>query len=357
MKDFGCAVKEMNVPDIVQEKAQNAFVQIQEESRMSKNSNIRRSFFKNPAVAAAAIVAVVLIGGGVAWAANGGLAGYLSKFMPEEEVNGRLDSPSENEIKISQSEGEDYGPLWTIEEYWYDGATLYFTATAPQKVIDAGNLLVESSDHADVNGTDCHLYEDGCWEENTGRYTGHYICCIDLSNADTSSGKVTVSFRLKLNRYKVMPVNYVVPADYEVETITEQKLSFTFEKPNDARQLKKDNLSVEGGTADISVTVAPSMFNISIVYHLNDSSKLVGDIVGYRVTDDKGNSTMFWLYSHSKNYNNDDCLVISEYNLEGLDPYSKSYTFEPLCFHYDSAGERVPDVFDPLDWGGFTVKF
>ena len=59
MKDFSRAVKEMNVPDIVQEKAQNAFVQIQEESRMSKNSNIRRSFFKSPAVAAAAIVAVV----------------------------------------------------------------------------------------------------------------------------------------------------------------------------------------------------------------------------------------------------------------------------------------------------------
>ena len=80
MKDFSRAVKEMNVPDIVQEKAQNAFAQIQEESRMSKNSNIRRSFFKSPAVAAAAIVAVVLIGGSVAWAANGGLAGFLLQY-------------------------------------------------------------------------------------------------------------------------------------------------------------------------------------------------------------------------------------------------------------------------------------
>ena len=356
MKDFGRAVKEMNVPDIVQEKAQNAFAQIQEESRMSKNSNIRRSFFKSPAFAAAAIVAVVLIGGGVAWAANGRLAGFLSKFMPAEEVNGRLDSPSENEIKISQIEGEDYGPLWTIEEYWYDGATLYFSATAPQKVIDAGNMKVESSDHTDVNGTDCQMSEDGCWEEGTGRYTGHYICCIDLSNADTSSGKVTVVMRLKLNRYKVMPVNYVVPADYEVETITEQTLIFTFEKPSDARQLKKENLSVEGGTADISVTVAPSVFNISIVYHLNDSSKSVGNICKYRITDSSGNSTTVWVSGNFKDNNGYDCMYISM-DLEGLDPYSKSYTFEPLCFKTDSAGERVPDAFDPLDWGGFTVKF
>ena len=36
MKDFNHAVKEINVPDIVQEKAQNAFAKIQEESKMSK---------------------------------------------------------------------------------------------------------------------------------------------------------------------------------------------------------------------------------------------------------------------------------------------------------------------------------
>ena len=59
MKDFSRAVKEMNVPDIVQEKALNAFAQIQEESRMSKNSNIRRGFCKSQAVAAAAVVAAV----------------------------------------------------------------------------------------------------------------------------------------------------------------------------------------------------------------------------------------------------------------------------------------------------------
>ena len=366
MKDFGRAVKEMNVPDIVQEKAQNAFDIIHEESKMSKNSNIRSSFFKSPAAVAAAIVAVVLIGGGVVWAASGGLAGFLSGFMPEEEVTGRLDIPSENqitvsqsenEITISQSEVEDYGQLWTIEEYWYDGATLYFSAIAPQKVIDAGNLMVEWSSHADVNGTDCQLSADGCWDEITKAYTGRYICCIDVSKADTSSGNVTVVMRLKLNRYKRMPVDFIVQGEYEVETITEQKMSFTFEKPNDARQLKKDNLSVEGGTADISVTVAPSMFNISIVYHLNDSSKSVGDICKYRITDSSGNSTTVWVTGNFKDNNGDDCMYISMMELEGLDPYSKSYTFEPLCFHYNSAGERVPDVFDPLGWGGFTVVF
>ena len=354
MKDLSHAVKEINVPDIVQEKAQNAFTQIQEESRMSKNCNVRRSFFKNPAVAAAAIVAVILIGGGIAWAASGGLAGYLSKFMPEEEVNGRLDTPSENAIEINQIEGEDYGPLWTIEEYWYDGATLYFSATAPQKVIDAGNMIVVSSDHADVNGTDCQCSADGFWDETTGEYTGHYICYVDLSNADTSSGNVSVAIRLKLNRYKVMPVNFVVPADYEVETITEQKLHFDFEKTNDARQLREESLSVEGGVADINVTVAPSMFKVSIVYQFNDSSKSIKGIVKYRITDSSGNSTTVWVYGIDSD---DNCVTIFMTDLEGLDPNAKSYTFEPLCFQLDSEGERVPDAFDPLEWGGFTVEF
>ena len=98
------------------------------------------------------------------------------------------------------------------------------------------------------------------------------------------------------------------------------------------------------------------MFNISIVYHLNDSSKSVGDICKYRITDSSGNSTTVWVTGNFKDNNGDDCLYISM-DLEGLDPYSKSYTFEPLCFRTDSAGERVPDVFDPLGWGGFTVEF
>ena len=354
MKDLSHAVKEINVPDIVQEKAQNAFTQIQEESRMSKNSNIRRGFFKSPAVAAAAIVAVVLIGGGVTWAASGGLAGFLSKFMPEEEVNGRLDTPSENEIKINQSEGEDYGPLWTIEEYWYDGATLYFSATAPQKVIDAGNMIVEWSDHADVNGTDCQLSADGFWDETTGEYTGHYICYVDLSNADTSSGNVSLVIRLRLKQYKIMPVYSTVQENNEIETIAEQELHFDFEKPNDARQLREENLSVEGGVADINVTVAPSMFKVSIVYRLNDTSKSIKDIVEYRITDSKGNSITGGVYGIDSD---DNCVTITMTDLEGLDPNAKSYTFEPLCFQLDSEGERVPDAFDPLEWGGFTVEF
>ena len=71
MKDFRHLVKEMDVPDIVQEKAQSAFAKIQEESRMSKRNgdNIRRGFFKSQAAAAAAIVAAVLVGGGVVYAA------------------------------------------------------------------------------------------------------------------------------------------------------------------------------------------------------------------------------------------------------------------------------------------------
>ena len=354
MKDLRHAVKEINVPDIVQEKAQIAFTQIQEESKMSKNSNVRRRFFMSPALAAAAIVAVVLIGGGVVWAANGGLGGFLSKFMPEEEVNARLDTPSENEIEINQSEGEDYGPLWTIEEYWYDGATLYFSATAPQKVIDAGNMIVEWSDHADVNGTDCQLSADGYWDENTETYTGHYICYVDLSNADTSSGNVSLVIRLRLKQYKIMPVYSTVQENNEIETIAEQELHFDFEKPNDARQLREENLSVEGGVADINVTVAPSMFKVSIVYQLNDSSKSIKDIVEYRITDSKGNSITGGLYGIDSD---DNCVTIFMTDLEGLDPYSKSYTFEPLCFQLDSEGERVPDAFDPLEWGGFTVEF
>lgn len=326
----------------------------------NKEKNVRsrrsRSFAR---IAALAAVFILVIGGGVVAWASGGLAGFLSLFMPEKEVAERLDIPTENAVTIVQSEGEDYGPLWTIDEYWYDGATLYFTATAPQKVINAGNMLVEWSDHADANGTDCHLSADGCWDENTGKYTGRYTCQVDLSGADTSSGDVTLVIRLKLNQYKKMPVFFTVPVqeNNKIGTLAEQTLRFDFEKPGDMRHVREEKLPIEGETADISVTVAPSMFNASIVYRMNDSSKSVNEIVKYRITDDNGNSTMAWVTGIVKTNYGDDCVVISMTNLDGLDPYSESYTFEPFCFRYDSAGERIPDAFDLLEWGGFTVEF
>ena len=320
-----------------------------------KVARSRRSGSFARIAALAAVFMLVISGGVVAWA-TGGLAGFLSLFMPEREVTGRLDTSTENAVTIVHSEGEDYGPLWTIDEYWYDGATLYFTAKAPQKVIDAGNMMVEWRDHADVNGTDCHLSADGCWDEDTGKYTGRYTCHVDLSAADTSSGDVSLTISLKLNKYKKMPVFFTVQENNKIETIAEQTLRFDFEKPGDMRQMREEKLPVEGGTADVSVTVAPSLFNASIVYRMNGSSKSVYDIVQYSITDGNGNSTTAWVSGIVKTNYGEDCVIITITNLDGLDPYSESYTFEPCCFRYDTSGERIPDAFDPLDWGSFAVE-
>ena len=192
-------------------------------------------------------------------------------------------------------------------------------------------------------------------ERNTFQYTGHYTCHVDLSGADTSSGNVSLVIRLKLNQYKKMPVFFTVQENNKIDTIAEQELRFDFEKPGDMRQLCEERLPIEDGAADISVTVAPSLFNASIVYRMDDSSKSVNDIVKYRITDGNGNSTTAWVTGIVKTNYGDDCVVNTMTNLDGLDPYSESYTFEPLCFRYDSAGERISDAFDPLEWGGFTV--
>ncbi len=64
---------------------------------------------------------------------------------------------------------------------------------------------------------------------------------------------------------------------------------------------------------------------------------------------------MVWVTGVIKTGSGDDCVVITLSDLDGLDPYSDRYTFEPFCSRYDSAGERIPDAFDPLEWGGFMV--
>ncbi len=163
--------------------------------------------------------------------------------------------------------------------------------------------------------------------------------------------------RLKLNQYKKIPVFFTVPLqeNNKSETIAEQALRFDFEKPGDMRQVREEKLPIEGGTADISVTAVPSMFSASVVYRMNDSSKSVNDIVKYRIEDGNGNSTMAWVTGIVKTNYGDDCVIITMTNLDGLDPYSESYTFEPFCFGTDSTGKRIPGAFDPLKWGGFTV--
>ena len=89
---------------------------------------------------------------------------------------------------------------------------------------------------------------------------------------------------------------------------------------------------------------------------MEDPSKTVYDLVQYRITDGNGNSTMAWVTGMVKTNTGEDCVVLTLTNLDGLDPYSDSYAFEPLCFRYDAAGERIPDAFDPLGWGGFMVE-
>ena len=304
--------------------------------------------------ALAAVFVLVITGAVYAWA-SGGLGEALSRFMPEKEVSERLDAPAEVAVTVAQSAGEDYGPLWTIDEYWYDGATLYFTASAPQKAVDAGNMMVVWSDHADVNGADCPLSADGCWDENTGKYTGRYLCHVDLSGADTGSGRVSLAVGLKLNQYEKMPVFFTAQENNRVETIAEQTLRFDFEKPGDMRQLRAERLPVEGGTADVSVTVAPSLFSASIVYQMEDASTSVNNIVKYRITDESGNSAMVWVTGVIKTGSGDDCVVITLSDLDGLDPASERYTFEPFCSRSGAAEDGTPDAFEALEWGGFTV--
>jgi len=108
MKDFRHLVKEMDVPDIVQEKAQSAFAKIQEESRMSKRNgdNIRRGFFKSQAAAAAAIVAAVLVGGGVVYAAVAHLGILDFTKNSSEEIPQEAEQYIEKDI-VPISEGTE----------------------------------------------------------------------------------------------------------------------------------------------------------------------------------------------------------------------------------------------------------
>ena len=64
---------------------------------------------------------------------------------------------------------------------------------------------------------------------------------------------------------------------------------------------------------------------------------------------------MVWVTGVIKTGSGDDCVVITLSDLDGLDPASERYTFEPFCSRSGAVANGTPDAFEALDWGGFTA--
>lgn len=146
MKDFRHILRDINIPDVVQDKAQDAFLMIQEESRMSKknNDNIRKGFFKSQAAAAAAVAAAILLGGGAVYAAvaHFGLLDFTQRTgykIPEE-----AQQYIEKEIEpVTDVIGNDLFDC-TVREALYDGEQIMLVYEVAAK--ESGKYLFVPTD-------------------------------------------------------------------------------------------------------------------------------------------------------------------------------------------------------------------
>ena len=158
MKDFRHMVKEMDVPDIVQDKAQSAFAKIQEESRMSKknSNNIRRGIFKSQAAAAVAVVAAILVGGVVyAAVAHFGLLDFTR--------NGPEEIPQEAEPLIEK----DISPV-------SDGAENdLYDCTVLEALCDSETIMIVYEVSAKENGKYLFIPEDAMPTDNMSDWTNY----------------------------------------------------------------------------------------------------------------------------------------------------------------------------------------
>ena len=159
MKDFRHMVKEMDVPGIVQDKAQNAFSRIREENKMSKTNseNTRRGFLKSKAATAATIVAAILAGSGVIYAA-------VSHFgLLEFTANSAEEIPQEAEQLIEKN-------ISAVS----DGAENdLYDCTVLEALCDSETVMIVYEVSAKENGKYLFIPEDAIPDDNMSDWTDY----------------------------------------------------------------------------------------------------------------------------------------------------------------------------------------
>ena len=143
--------KDLEIPEIVEQKIQDAYKEIgQGKLRMKKPDN-RNQKRKKVWTAAAAAVAVIAISGTVLYS-NPVLAKNIPVIGDE-----KIEDHSVN-VQTPGSEAEDNGVTVTVSDAYCDGYEMYFTMTATtdnEQINQKKYLLPDKSQRVQVDGVEC----------------------------------------------------------------------------------------------------------------------------------------------------------------------------------------------------------
>lgn len=341
---------------------------------------MKKSVFQKPLKWVAVAVVMLVCGTSAAAAANPELKKYLLERFAVEDVDAYMQnvSPEVNENTDGENSVVDdtlnkleislEKPLWEISNAWYDGATLYFSATPSeetQKISD--KYYMSPSDHCTVNGQDalleCSDAEHGEGDLSEGEKTGQYHFQINLGEKEIS-GDVDVSFCLNISQ-----------KDNDAAGFTTQEIQFHVEENDSHVKVvgsQYQEIELEEGKVEIlEFSLAPSALYMKVKYTFfganakekveqlygKDSNSLYGcyyidDSFGNRMTG--GYPAVFEQPDIVKETDGSYSITFV-WETEGVNHDTESLTFLPCMYELDSDGKTGPDSEHMLDWAAFTV--
>lgn len=348
----------------------------------------RRNSFKHTAmrplkwVAAAAILLVC--GTTAAAAVNPELRNYLLERLKPEDVDAymqdvepEVEEKTEITEKTKSTEKDDAlkdleqaleNPLWEVSDAWFDGATVYFSASPSEAAKGLSDKYeIYPSDHSAVNGQDT-LFECPDASPQTegdlspGEKAGVYHCKINLSGRDIS-GNMDITFKLHIvNRDGVEPARRMQEIKFSVDG--EASGIKVVANGYEEQELTDGKLEI------LQFKLAPSILHMEVkytfygadakekadrlyysMYYIEDSSGTrihggwpsIGDQRLINEESDGGYSVTLWWEADSVNG-------------EGVDIDTDSLTFLPWDYsERRSDGKGVQGSEQIFDWATFTV--
>lgn len=329
-------------------------------------------------VAAAAIVLVC--GTTAAAAVNPELRQYLLERLVMEDVDNYMQNV-DPEVKKDGIDGWENGnslditdmslenPLWTIDNAWYDGVTLYFSASPSEEAERMGDIYeMNPSDHCTVNGQDnlldCSDADCSEWYPSVGEMTGRYHFRVDLGEYDLSSD-IDVSFNLHIRKRNSTD-----------NAFTRQEIQFHVDKSDAPIKIAAEeykNQELPDGKAEIlQLKLSPSALYAEVKYTFYgaDAKERAQELafIRYYIQDSMENR-LEGLYYTDVYYDDDGKVhdnevmeepdgsfsILLKWEKEGVNADTESLTFLPYTTTRDADGKDVPDSEEILEWAVLTV--
>lgn len=314
--------------------------QLRELPEVNESRGKRRKRRFVPVVVAAALV---LTSGGVIAGTSG--KEFIKQWLKTEDDKTAEEFAQEGVNASVELEKAPFdGPLWTISDIWYDGASLAFVGTATKE----GLKYDTGSDHIFINGKDCLM---NYYDTDNSKERNVYFCQVDIPEEDRTE-KLEVELPLKAwNKHR----NPLLAG--------QQKITFSVNQAGHVTEMDEWTIPLECGEVVVhSFSSAVSGVDIDFTYKFRGEDakeRLLAMNYTFIVTDSNGTKGTEKYTEIGDAYQDEKGNWCRHFYLEkirGMDSESEFYTVTPQNAETEEHGKMDPATAKECAYGIFTIQ-